>query len=338
MDFTMAKATQRRYRAHIAVYCIAVGCALVPGLSSAQSNATPAVSGDNVFLDHLSIRQSLKDKNTVNEPAFITLTKPDGQRAVNAAAVAASWFLSGEPKNPKFDIAPAMQFNQNSTPDARQNIFVGGVDVEAREGPNDASREFLFARFKGNVGYKRNGEKHTNGMTANGYMTYEKNRPGTDSSSDSSSIPIAKERLELTPQAGIEFDDVLSATDASTEGKTTRGVAALKVDLFPLAAPLRKRLIISADLAFRRDLQAVSDTDRTHPFAQFSVVVALDANNVFSVSVDRVIGEDPTQDFFGPDFTRVALKVQFSRPQKRALRRSRAARQGTTRPLPAHII
>jgi hypothetical protein len=101
----------------------------------------------------------------------------------------------------------------------------------------------------------------------------------------------------------------------------------VKIDAFPVPR-LRDRVIVSADVAYRRALQTdFNDEDRNFPFAQLSLVMILDAHKVFSISLDRVMGQDPTQAFDGPAFTRIAFKIQLTRPQKRSLLRARRATQ-----------
>ena len=156
------------------VVILALGLLASPSSSYAQSAV-------DHLRDHLSIRQSLKDKNTINEPAFVTLTVPDEGDDTNVVAVAASAFLIAEPKNPRFNIGAGFQFNQNSAASERQNLFVAGLNVEARTGGTKDTMPFYFLRAKGNTGFKRNGEKHTRGLTANAYVTFEKNRPGDNS-------------------------------------------------------------------------------------------------------------------------------------------------------------
>jgi hypothetical protein len=268
--------------------------------------------------ERVSIRQSLKDKNTINEPAFVTLRVPDEGPDVMVVAAAATVFVKPESANSRFNVGAAVQFNQDSTPSKRQNLFVGGTELEARWGNGNSEEPFYFPRLRGTAGYKQNGDKHSKGMTANAYLTYEKNRPG----SDSSSIAVMRDQLEFTPQAGIEFDNTLSATLPTDEGRVTRTLLSTKVNAYPLASRLRERLILSADLSYRYDVQTgFAGSDRQHPFAQFSVTAALDPFRVFSISVDRVIGDDPSQDFDGPAFTRFAFKVQLTKPQKRTIRR-----------------
>jgi hypothetical protein len=285
----------------------------------------PAMGQNDTALDtlrdHLSIRQSLKDKNTLNEPAFLTVSLPDEGPSVKVVALAATLLLKPESANPRFNVGAAVQFNSNSATDSRQNVFVGATELEARFGTNDSEETFLFPRLRAVTGYKRNGEKHTRSFAASAYVTYEKNRPETDSSS----IPIGNGVIEFTPQTGLEFENSVAATNPGDEGRITRGLVATKINAYPVRR-FTERLVLSADLAYRYDLQTdFTGSDRAHPFAQLSLAVTLDPFKVFSVSIDRVMGEDPTQDFVGPDFTRFAFKVELTKTQKRTIRRLRAA-------------
>ena len=271
--------------------------------------------------EHLSIAESLDDLNTINNPAFATLTIPDTGPTENVVAVAISAWAKPE-KDAAFNYSASMQFNQNSASSARQNVFFGGALLQARRGgqiPNS-----LFSRLTAKAGYKRNGEKHTEGYETSAYVTLEKARPLSE---DSSAIPVGAGRVEFTPKAGSEFAHVMAAEKPEDQGSVWRGVAALKLNYFPLPDRFRDRLIISLDVAYRYDLRTDFPADRHHPYAQISLAFPLDPHQIFSIGIDRVMGEDPTQDFFGPSFTRFALKVQLTKPQKRSMYFARQIQQ-----------
>ena len=91
------------------------------------------------------------------------------------------------------------------------------------------------------------------------------------------------------------------------------------MNVYPLLAQFRKRLVLTADLAYRRTFASSFDNaDDDYPYGRFGVAIALDPLDIFSVALDHVRGEGPMQDFSGPAFTRVALKVHLAKPQKRA--------------------
>lgn len=287
-----------------------------------SSSAAYAQGAVERLEDHLYIGQSLKDKNLIGKPAFVTLSLPDEGDDSNLVAVAASAFLIADPNNPQFNIGAGFQFNQNSAASARQNLFVAALDMTARTGGKDSTKEFIFLRATGHTGFKRNGEKDTRGLTASGYITLEKNRPGKKSSAIP--IPVGDGLLEFTPQAGLEYDNVLAASVVTDEGTVTRGVLAVNINLFP-APSLGDRLVVSADLAYRRDLQTdLGPDDRNYRFAQLGVAVGLDKHGILSVALDRLVGKDPSQEFMGPNLTQISLKVKLGLPQKRSIVRARA--------------
>ena len=89
-----------------------------------------------------------------------------------------------------------------------------------------------------------------------------------------------------------------------------------------------------ADLDFHAHLEFL---DRMA--GQFGLTVILDPYKIFSIGIERVVGDDPSEDFAGPAFTRLALKVQLTRPQKRAINAIRARSPlRVAGPLPRHII
>lgn len=270
--------------------------------------------------NHLIISQSLKDKNVINEPAFATLNIPDTGSNTNNVAVAVTAVLDGIDKNPKFNIGAASQFNQNSTQDNRQNLFQAAAKIVARTGPAVVSLPFYFVRVQATAGYKHDGEKHSNGATANAYVTFEKYRTTetAGAGTDSSAIPLFRGVAEFTPQAGMEFDDVIHSADPTNKGTVTRTLVSLNANLYPFGT---KRFVLSGQVDYRYDVQTDFHMDRNHTYGQVSGALFLDSYNIFSIGVDRVMGDDPSQAFTGPDFWRLSLKVQLARPQKRALRR-----------------
>jgi hypothetical protein len=128
---------------------------------------------------------------------------------------------------------------------------------------------------------------------------------------------------------GAEYERTIRATHPVEEGSVTRSLLELTVNIFPLRPVVGKRLMLSADVSHRYDVQSSFDGDRSHPFGVFSVSYGLDPYNIFLVGVDYVRGENPDEGFEGQRFVRISLKVQFDRPQKASIldaRRARAAR------------
>jgi hypothetical protein len=290
-------------------FTLVVGVAM---LVIATGGTARAQSLPDFLFDHIWIRQSLKDKNTLSEPGFIHLTFPSEGADTREVAFAGSIFRKPASKDPGFNYGFGAQFNENTASGARVNTFVAAgesVWVSAAE-PGD-----LYSRIKATAGFKRNGEKHTKGITANAYWSLEESRIDSE---PTGGIPIGR-LLEWTPQAGIEYENAIAATAASDEGYVGRAMLGLAVDLYPLPETLRKRVIVSTDLAYRRDLAtSFENVDRDHPFTKLSIALAFDSLKIFSLALDQVWGEDPSQDFNGPSFTRLTFRVLFTKPQKRA--------------------
>jgi hypothetical protein len=296
-----------------------------------------AAYSQTTFLDaltsHLTVSQSLTDKNTLDEAAFATVTMPDGEEDHNVVAVAAEWKKVRAEENPKFNWGPSFQFNQNSLASHRQNLFQAVGSIDARTGGKDTDKPFFFYRVHGAGGYKHNGEDHANGATATAYLTYEKYRKTETEGAalKSSAIPFFNGVLEFAPQIGVEFDDVMRASDPAAEGRTTRAMASGVVNAYPVPGPL---VLLSAAIAYRRDVQTDFAGSRNHTYGRLSATVFLDSNKIFSISLDRVMGDEPKQGFSGPDYTSVALKIHFAKPQKRALIQRRATGLGAGLPNP----
>jgi hypothetical protein len=278
------------------------------------SSAQPALAqpASQFVFDHVWIRQSLKDKNTINEPAFVNVTFPEEGDSARQVAVAGSFLRKAASTDPGFNYGAGLQFTENTAVGERQNLLtVAGeaVWVTAAK-PGD-----LFSRIKGTAGFKRNGEKQTKGLSATAYWSIERSRV---EERPTSGIPIG-DAMEWTPQVGIEFEDALAAAIDADEGHTGLLFIGTAINIYPLPAQLRKRVILTAELAYRRNVISSFDpVDRDHPYGRFGLAIALDSLDIFAIAVDHVRGEDPTEAFSGPAFTRVALTVHLAKPQKRA--------------------
>ncbi len=292
---------------------------LAYSLSPCDAQPTGLVGGLN---ERISITQSLRDKNTANEPAFASVTVPDDGRVESLVAVAARFTRDTDGTNPKFRVGAATQYNYNSALGARQNVFFGGGQVELRTGSKDPGRVFRFTRVKGTGGYKRNGEAHTKAIEADAYATYEQNRP----ESDGTTAVLLGRRAEIAPQVGLEFERIISAATAEAKGQRIRAMLAAQINVTP-APVLADRLVFSGSFAYRRDVQTdFAGSDRDHPFGQVGVAVALDPNKVFSIAVERLLGDDPTQGFSSRGQWRMGLKVHYNHEQKKRIDRARALR------------
>lgn len=282
-----------------------------------------------VLNERFTLTQSLRDKNISNEPAIALVTIPDKGRTESLVAAAARLTIDTDGSVPKFRLGAAFQFNYNSAVDSRQRALFAGGQVELRTGCKDPAIGFKFARIKATTGYKRNSEAHTSSIASDAYLTVEENRPETDSTS----AVLIGDHFELAPQTGLEVERVLSGS-AADKGQRVRAMVAAQANFSPL--PVRaSRIILSANVAYRRDVATdFPSSDRDHPFAQVGVSVRLDPNNVFSVSGERLVGDDPTQGFLSSGQWRIGLKVRYAPEEKKRIERARRLRQVSPTALP----
>ena len=287
-----------------------------PG-TPATPEATPVADW---FLNHVSIRQSLKDRNTINKPATAYLTFPHEGEATKEVNGAVS--ITFTPPHPEFSAGLGIQFNENTALDSRQNALKVGLDSNWLRSIGPVERPTFFSDLSVLAGYKRNGERHTDSMSADAYWTF---------SAPATRCPWCPQLdiggwFNYLPMIGAEYERTIHATNPANEGSVTRSLLELTVNIFPLRSVVGKRLTLTADVSHRYDVQSSLDGDRSHPFGVFSASYGLDPHNIFLLGVDYVRGENPDEGFEGQRFARVSLKVQFDRPQKESIRAARAAR------------
>ena len=285
--------------------------------AAAEPTATPVADW---FLNHVAIRRSLKDKNTINQPATAYLTFPKDGDATKEVNGAVSIVLARP--NPEFSAGLGIQFNENTALDSRQNALKVGLDSNWLRSVGPVERPSFFSDLSIVAGYVRNGEKHTAGASASAYWTF---------SAPATVCPWCPQLdiggwLNYLPLIGVEYDRSIHAVDKAKKGSVTRSLTELTVNVFPLRSIVGKRLTLTADLSHRYDVQSSFDADRSHSFGVFSASYGLDPHDIFLVGVDYVRGENPDEGFEGQRFTRLSLKVQFDKPQKASIRAARAAR------------
>lgn len=293
---------------------VAFASCVASGSASAQSTFT------DFAISRLSIRQSLKDKNTINEPAVAYFTFPRDGEDTREVAAAVTFNLA--PASPTFDGGIALQYNENTSTDARQNLLVVGTDFGWLTSYGPVERPTWFSDLRIVAGFRRDGERHTKGVTANAYWTASAPRTVCRYCPQ---LDIARV-VNWMPQVGAEYDNAISAALDADEGAVARAMVRLVANVFPLGrTPIGKRLIATADVSYRRDVWTEFEgSDRNHPYSELSLSYAFDPHNIVLVSVDRVSGENPSEAFEDQTFVRVALKVQFDRPQKASIEAARA--------------
>jgi hypothetical protein len=285
-----------------------------------EATSTPVADW---FLDHVSIRQSLKDRNTINKPATAYLTFPHEGEAAKQVNGAVS--IAFARPNPEFSAGLGIQFNENTMPDSRQNAIKAGLDSNWLRSIGPVERPKLFSDLSVLAGYTQNREKHTEGMSADAYWTF---------SAPATRCPWCPQLdiggwLNYLPMIGAEYERTIRAHNPTDEGSVTRSLLELTVNTYPLRSVVGKRLIVTADVSHRYDVQSSFDGDRGHPFGVFSVSYGLDPYNIFLIGFDYVRGDNPDEGFEGQRFARISLKVQFDKPQKASIldaRKARAAR------------
>ncbi len=307
------------------IACTLLLMAVFPAMVAAQQE-TPRVSPETDilgwFLDHVSIRQSLKDKNFINKAALLQLTLPDEGAKTRLVAAAATFDLYPRSSDPNFNIGLSAQFNENTSESSRQNSFFGGADaVWLRD--LDTTSSPRFSRLTVAGGFKRDGVKQTKGMAASSYWSLEQLQNKDDAYSG---LPLGT-FAEYLPLVGVEHDWAIETAKMLDEGHVTRALASVSFNAYPLAGiGSGKQFILSAELSYRRDiLTDFEDSDRDHPLGVFGVAVSVDRDERFLIALERVDGEDPSEGFEAQGLWRVSLKVQLSSPQKRSLLVRRAA-------------
>jgi hypothetical protein len=291
--------------------------AMAIGLECAASR--PAVAGDlaSWLAKRLSVQQVVKDKNSVDKPAFLSLTYPrDGPPQKEASVGVVLDLVSTE----TMKTGPAVELQEKTHSDKPQSLLTAGWEGSwtAHLGPQvevPAAGVFVsrFAlRTEMELKYKKDGVAKTKGLA--GAVRWTVTSPASLWRWGPYLIfrLVGPFRFKWEPRIGFEYDDVIAAKVNEPEGATVRTYSELGLYLYPFGRSIGDRLVFSATLAHRRDLSTPAAVAAdNHYFRTYSGLVYIDAGRRFAIGADRVSGQDPAAGFREQRFNRVSFKLRL---------------------------
>ncbi len=293
--------------------CVAVAVQTLASSTYAVADEQKTFAG--WLSEHLSLQQVIKDKRSVDKPAYLSLSYPKSSASQQEASIAAVLDIV---KSDSLEIGPALAYVKSTSSDKPQDLLEAGVDATwiARVGtpmaipdiPDTTPPCFLIA--EGELKYKRDGVADTSGLAAALRWAFTA-VPRKWKWTPYYIFPLWTEqmRFKWEPRVGFEYDNAISAKAPSVDGTTVRTYEELGLYLYPLGGLIKDKLVLSATWAHRYDLATpAAVAGDNHYLRTYSALLYFDSSRRVAVGVDRVSGQDPSAGVREQRLSRVSLK------------------------------
>ena len=290
---------QKRYS--ILLACFAVGSAV-----HAQDAVTPPADplGDFAKQFHLSLRQSVLDKNVIEKPASIQFVHPSNGKDSYAidAGVTLRWVDTDH-----WFVGPLAEYHRQTDISKPQDNFQAGLTVINITG--DVTKDPITSFLQGTLKYKN--DHITTGKAALAKIDYTPLAPRAGIGTS-----IGSGELEFTwqPTIGLQYESADNVRKTKQSGDEARVMANIEVGLFPWATALHHRLQFVARETYWHAFARSGAFDRfsaDYDIFRASLSWYLDTGRHFGIGIDYSNGSDPELGLLRQELTTLSLKVKF---------------------------
>jgi len=266
------------------------------------------VMGQDASSWEVHLQQSISDKNSATKPAAFQLTFPGKGENSYAVDLGLTALRPSDFGRAQWDWGVAAEYHHNTLLDRKQDTREIGFTALGEYG-DPATIAWLPQVI---AKYKYDGVKSTGSLVPSASMTL---------TNFASAIGFAKGgpgfKFFWQPTLGVELEDGVKAPSAKPTGQVSRAFGHLEAALYPAAELLKNRLEIVPGVTlwqdFAKSKQLGIARDR-HVLRTISVNYYLGSDQMFSLGLDYVNGEDPSQGLPEQRYTRIAFKVAYPPP------------------------
>ena len=261
------------------------------------------------LLERTEIRQNTNVKKDIDQPAFLTFTRPDGGPTSTQIGLGALVTLVAKKG---LSVEALVDFQKNNAISKEQDARKIGASGFWRIATNNP-RHNPVVNFRSN--YKNDRIKGTE--------TWQNAFGGTVVFTGKWPFPVPNHLFPVGnafdvvyfPNIGLELDNVFEATDPAAQGFIGRVVGTVSLGVYPAPRALRNRVELLASYAYRRDFtDSTNEADDQHSLfsAQINWLILKSENyGEFGVGLSYVDGENPDEGFTKQRYVLLALKFRL---------------------------
>jgi len=263
---------------------VGTGCASIPGLRVARS---------------------LSDKNLASKPAQLQLTAPRDAAdsyAIDLGLGYARTIITDTTS--QSDLVVGGEYHRNTLADKPQNTMVITIGLDQQRGQLDTAPIVWYPGIA--TKYKDDQIKHTQSLLPTLSVTLA-SKPYYIGRVIGQHQSVA---WAWQPTAAAEWEQIYHAAQNPT-GHIGRVSAAADVGIYPFWRAMKSRIEFSVTGRAWQDLMRTSALggSKRHRLLKISLSYFLDADRHFSIGIDRVSGENPSEGQPDQHYTQLSFRV-----------------------------
>jgi hypothetical protein len=294
----------------------------------------------------LDIKQSFADKNGATKPAQFSITWPEeGEKTAQVdLGVNVSFILADYDRDEYTELTVTGERHYNNTVDKEQDSILGTVALlrTFNVGETRTGEWELYPQLKAT--YKNDRTKGTDSFIGAALLELEwlapwgvdgcsgskdrrgwdKFRLGSDLITHCNANHIEDFAIQITPQLGVQYEDVYDAPEEEPTGSTWRNFGSVSVNMYPWWGRLnnndrQQAVVLTTSYSYWGDFSedAAIDTDTdTHTLFKASVayyfIYSQEEGLSAGLALEYVDGEDPEKGFVEQSYTKLGLVAGYT--------------------------
>jgi len=272
----------------------------------AQDAVTPPEDplGDLAKQFHLSLRQSVLDKNVIEKPASIQFVHPSNGQDSYAIDAGLTFRLVD---TDHWFVGPLAEYHRQTQISKAQDNFQAGLTLINITG--DVSKDPVTSFIQGTLKYKN--DRITTGEALLAKLEYT---PLAPRAGIGTSIGSGEFEFIWQPTVGLQYESADDVRKTKQSGEEARAMANIEIGLFPWASSLRHRLQFVARETCWHSFARSGAFDKfgaDYDIFRASLTWYLDTGRHFGVGIDYSNGSDPELGLLRQELTTLSLKVKF---------------------------
>jgi hypothetical protein len=256
--------------------------------------------------NHLTLAQSVFDKNSIQKPAAFQFVLPSGGTNSYAIDAGLTWNgLYGEWLGSLWEVGPSIEYHRNTQTKTPQNTFQAGLSIV--DGFGDPATVFHYVQAV--VKYKN--DRINSGQGAQVFLSYT--LANWDLAVGFARGPGSLQYM-WQPTVGIQYESADDVFKTKRSGEVGRVKGHLEAGLYPFGEKLQKSIELVAQETYWYDAAqegAYDGRQRGHNLFQASGTYWIDATHNIGIGTDYSRGDNPEQGLARQETVILSLKAKF---------------------------
>jgi len=288
--------------------CLCLASTLLLGQTRGdQANVVPENPIDSFFkTNHITLAQSVIDKNSIQKPAALQLVLPSGGKDSYSIDAGLTWNgLYGQWLGSLWEVGPSVEYHRNTQTKTPQNTFQAGLSVV--DGFGDPGTVFHYVQ--GVVQYKD--DRIMSGQGVQASLSYT--LVNWDLAIGFARGPDVLQYM-WQPTAALQYEGADNVLKTGKSGEVGRVKGHVEAGLYPFGKRLEKRIELITQESYWYDAaqdDAYDRVQRGHNLFEASGNYWIDVTQNLGLGIDYLRGDNPEQGLARQETVMLSLKAKF---------------------------